>query len=366
MTLTWSQALAWRLRQHFLDPVGTASVVDVVGRLGAVQAQVAPAAELSIRLRRQRSRTSDVDQALAEGRMIKSWAFRGAIHLMTAQDGGVFLALRAASRMWELPSWQSYYGLRPVDWPPFRTAVREALADGPLTREELGAKVTARPEFRHLGFAFAKDAKTLLKPLCWQGDMSFGPLRDGRQTFQPLESNPHWAGLPALDDAGRRAVESYIRAYGPATVDHLRYWLAEGLGAGKRIRSWIADLGDRLATVEIDGEPALIMEEDLDDLAGTRATDTVRLLPGHDQWVLGPGTADRHIVPPARRSLMTRQASIVIIGGVVSGTWTISGDLLAVEHFREAAPLPDQPLAEEVARLGTILGRPLELTVHRA
>jgi hypothetical protein len=278
----------------------------------------------------------------------------------------VFLALRAASRMWELRSWQTFYGLAPADWLPFRAAVRAALAGGPLTREELGAAITARPEFRHLGFAFARDAGTLLKPLCWQGDMSFGPMRDGQHTFQLLEANPHWTGLPELDHAGRRAVEAYFRAYGPATVDRLHYWLAEGLGAGKRIQSWIADLGDRLATVEIDGERALILAEDVADLAATPATDSVRLLPGHDQWVLGSGTADRHVVPPASRSLISRQASIVIVGGVVSGTWTLSDNRVVVTPFAEPQPPRGRLLAEEVRRLSTVLGRPLELTVRSA
>lgn len=82
VTLSWSQALARRMRQHFLDPVGTESVAGVVGRLGAVQAQVAGAAELALRLRRRRSRPGDVDRALAQGRIIKSWAFRGAFHLV--------------------------------------------------------------------------------------------------------------------------------------------------------------------------------------------------------------------------------------------------------------------------------------------
>ena len=41
-----------------------------------------------------------------------------------------------------------------------------------------------------------------------------------------------------------RAVEAYFRAYGPATPDHVRYWLGEGLGVRrKRIQSWITDSG---------------------------------------------------------------------------------------------------------------------------
>jgi Winged helix DNA-binding domain len=367
VSVRWSGALAWRLRRQLLDPVGTESVAGVVRRLGAVPAQHDAAAELAVRARRTRSRSGEVAHALADGRIIKTFAFRGATHLVTPEDGGVYLALRAASRMWELPSWQSYYDLSPSDWPLLREAVREALADGPLTRDELGAAVTARPRFRHLGFAFADGAGTLLKPLAWQGDMSFGPPRDGRATFQRLDRNPRWAGVPDLDEAGTRAVQSYFRAYGPATPDHVHYWLGEGLGAGrKRITSWIAGLGDRLTRVDIDGEPAYVLREDLEDLTATPATTAVRLLPGHDQWVLGPGTADAHVVPRARRTLVSRQANIVVAGGVVSGTWSLTDDQVVTAWFAEAGPPAREALAEEVARLATILDRPLRSTVQVA
>src|SRR5262245_21142834 len=199
------------MRRQLLDPIGTESVAGVVRRLVAIPAQVDASAELAVRARREQSRSGEVARAVADGRIIKTFAFRGATHLLTPDDGGAYLALRAASRMWELPSWQSYYGLAPSDWPLLREAVREALADGPMTRDELGAALTARPKFRHLGFAFADGASTLLKPLAWQGDMSFGPPRDGRATFQRLDSNPRWTGVPDLDDAGRHAVEAASR-----------------------------------------------------------------------------------------------------------------------------------------------------------
>jgi hypothetical protein len=355
------------MSQQLLDPVGTESVAGVVSRLGAVPAQNDAAAELAVRIRRQRSRSGEVARALADGRIIKTFAFRGATHLVTPEDGGAYLALRAASRMWELPSWQSYYGLSPSDWLPFREAVRDALADGPLTWEEIGAAVTAQRKFRHLGFAFTGAARTLTKPLCWQGDMCFGQPRDGRATFQRLDHNPRWAGVPDLDDAGLRAVEAYVRAYGPATPDHLHYWLGNGLGAGrKRIQSFIAGLGDRLAAVDIDGESVYVRREDLAQLVATPMASAVRLLPGYDQWVLGPGTADAHVVPPARRMQVSRQANLVIAGGVVSGTWSIANDQLITAWFAEAGSPPHAALAEEVARLATILDRPLESTVHVA
>src|SRR4249919_4101055 len=141
------------MRRQLLDPVGTESVAGVVRRLGAVPAQIDAAAELAVRARRERSRPGEVARALAEGRIIKTFAFRGATHLLTPEDGGAYLALRAASRMWELPSWQSFYGLAPSDWPVLREAVRDALAQGPMTPEELGTAVSSERKFRHLGFA---------------------------------------------------------------------------------------------------------------------------------------------------------------------------------------------------------------------
>src|SRR5215218_9744585 len=185
--------------------------------------------------------------------------------------------------MWELPSWQTYYGLTPTDWPRFREAVREALADGPMTRDELGAAIVAHREFEHLGFAFAERSWTLLKPVAWQGDMSFGPSRDGRATFQRLDTNPRWAGLPELDEAGERAVEAYFRTYGPATPEHLLYWLGDALGAGrKRVLSWIAGFGHRLADVDVGGRSALVLRDDLDELSAMSPTRTIRLLPAYD------------------------------------------------------------------------------------
>jgi hypothetical protein len=56
-----------------------------------------------------------LSRALAGGRIIKTFAFRGATHLLVPEDGGAYLALRAAGRVWELPSWQSFLGPPPQE-----------------------------------------------------------------------------------------------------------------------------------------------------------------------------------------------------------------------------------------------------------
>ena len=355
------------MRRQLLDPVGTESVEGVVRRLGAVPAQLDSAAELAVRTRRQRSRPGEVARALADGRIIKTFAFRGATHLMTPEDGGVYLALRAASRMWELPSWQSYYSLAPSDWPRLREVVRQALADGPLTLEGLGAAITARSQFRHLTFVFDGNPWTLLKALAWQGDLSFGPGAGRARRSSAWTTT--LAGRACLSSTrlGPRAVEAYFGRTGR------RRQTTCSTGSGK---AWA--LG---ASGSRPGSPASAIASSRWTSTGSPRSSCASISrtwprrhrplrsassPAYDQWVLGPGTADPHVVPPARRALVSRGANIVIVGGVVSGTWTLTHDQVAVDWFAEAWPPPGKRLADEVERLATILDLPLQLSVQTA
>jgi DNA glycosylase AlkZ-like len=365
VSISWAQALAWRMRRQLLDPIGTVSVGEVVSRLGAVLATDEGEAELAVRARRAASGSGQVGHALEDGEVIKVFAFRGAMHYLSPEDGGAYLALRSAGRQWEQPSWRDYYGLEPGDWPAFRETVRTSLANGPLTLRELGAAVTRKARYRHLRPVFEDGAGTLIKPLTWQGDMSFGPPREGQPTFQRLDHNPRWAGVWDLADAGPHAIAAYFRAYGPATPDHIHYWLGNGLSAGsKRLQSWLTSMSHRLVEVEVAGESAYVLDDDVDELMATRPTKALRLLPGHDQWVMGPGTKDEHVVPPGRRSPVTRKANLVVAGGVVSGTWSATSGEVRVTWFGENGQPPRRALEEEVTRLSGLLDRALEPTIE--
>ena len=361
LRVTWGQALAWRMGRHLLDPIGSGSVDGVVRRLGAVLSMDESLAELAVSSRCQTARPGELAAALADGAVIKAFAFRGAVHYLAPEDGGVYLAVRAAGRQWELRSWVDHYRLAPSDWPDFRAAVRDALADGPLTVPQLGEALGRRRAYRHLRAVLEDDGWALLKALTWQGDMSIGPPVDGQPAFQRLDTNPRWRGVPALEEAGPRAVTAYLATYGPATRDHLHYWLGSGLSAGRRrLDGWIDGLGDRLVPVDVEGTTAYVLAEDVGSLAASRPSEAVRFLPGHDQWVMGPGTKDVHVTPAPRRELVTRKANPVVLGGVVCGTWARRADEVAVTWLDERPP-PVVALEEEVQRLARFLDRDLRL-----
>jgi hypothetical protein len=56
----------------------------------------------------------------------------------------------------------------------------------------------------------------------------------------------------------------------------------------------------------------------------------------------------------------------VTVGGVVSGTWSVTDDQVVVTWFTEAAPPAQEALEGEVSRLAAILDRPLQPTVQIA
>ncbi len=359
------------MRRHYLDPVTDQSVAGVVRRLCGVQAQVASVAELCVRVRRKTSKSGDVARALSEGRIIKTWAMRGTLHLLTPETAGIFLSLIAAGRSWERPAWESYFGVSPKQLDALREVVREALDGKALTREELIAAVVARRGYGHLGDAMRSGWGTLLKPYAWQGDLCFGPSQGNRVTFTtPRAASSRWAGVPEPDEAAPLAIAAYLRAYGPADADAFGNWLGSGRISKRRIRSWFEAVGPRLAAVEVGGEHAYVLAADLDDLVSTKPTRAVRLLPGFDQFVMGPGTDDGHVVPARRRSTVSKQSGwispVVIAGGVVHGTWERAGDGVQVAWFKEAGAVRRTALVAEVRRLSKILGRELRLEVSLA
>lgn len=366
ITVEPDRALAWRLGRHFLVGTGSASVEQVVERLVAVPATPTGSGdpELSIRLRLAADPGRGcVADALADGRLVKAFAFRGATHLMTPSQAAVHGAVRCAGRQWELASWRAHYRLEPVDWPVLRAVLRERAAEGPVTWADLAAAVAAVPRFAHLAAEFSGQNWTLLKPFMWQGDLCFGPTVEGAATFQLLSASRGWPGVMSLDEAGPRAVLAYLDGYGPATADGLQYWLGAGLSAGrKRIAGWLAQVEHLLAHVQVDGRPALLRAEWLDDLRAARPDDSVVLLPGYDQWVLGPGTADESVVPSRWRPAATRGANLVLEGGRVAGTWKRTKGSLEVSEAAER-PLPLARLAAAGQRWGAVLGTPLSARV---
>ena len=364
MPLDPDRALAWRLGRQALDPTAATTATDVARRVLALRGWPTDAADLAVCLRQATPDPGGLERTLDAGELIRSYAFRGGSYVFTPDTAALVLSARTATRVWETRRWQQQGGFTLEDWEPLREELCAALADGPMTRGEISARLGGTPLAHLAGAATGAGADSLYKPLHWWGDICFGPQRDGQATFRLLRGDPRWPGLPAIDDAGRQLIVRYLGAYGPSTPKNLHYWLTQGLGVPRRrVQQWLTDVRDEVATLGFDGEDCYALNGDLQALAAAEPSQVVRLLPAFDPWILGPGTADTRVVTPERRGLLSRGANPVICRGVVAGTWRLRGRTVEVSWFGERGEAPVGVVEGEVQRLSRIRGVDLGVEV---
>ncbi len=294
---------------------------------------------------------------------MRTWAMRGTLHLLAPHEAGAYLSLVGAARSWEKASWQKAFGVTPDGMAKLVEAVRHVLDGQVLSREELVAAVSDLLGHGDLEAELRSGWGAVLKPVAWQGWLCHAKSDGNRVGFaRPDQWVPDWSGLPPAREAAQVVIPAYLRAFGPAAPERFDAWLTRGASKKAAVRSWFADLDDRLATIEVDGEPGFLLAEDVDDLAGTPSTSTVRLLPAFDQYVLGPGTKAEELLAVSRRAEVSRAAGwispVVIAGGAVAGTWELTGDTVNVRLFEEAGPISASALEDEVARIEELLDRP--------
>jgi hypothetical protein len=364
MRLTAAQVRAFRLRRQGLAERDGDGPADVARRLVGVQAQVPSAAAQAVAVRTATGTVGDgtVDAALGAGALLRTWSMRGTLHLLAADQAPAVLALLASARSWDKGAWQREFATA-TQMTALAAAAAEVLADAVLTREELTAALVAHTREPGLAEALGSGWGAVLKPLAWQGLLCHGPPTGARVTFtSPRVAVPGWPGLPDPDEAARTVAPAFLAAHGPATPAAVDAWLLRGATPKARLRRWFADLvaDGTLTEVHVDGETRHARTADLADLAGAPASGP-RLLGPFDPYVLGAGTGDPDLVPPAHRGEVSRAAGwiapVVLEAGRVVGTWSADDDRLAVTPF--SGPVPD--LTDERAVWSRVLGRPLTL-----
>lgn len=361
--LTWDQVFAFRLGRQFLDPRTSKGVTEVVRRLCGVQAQVGSAAAFAIAARR-KTPTASVDRAIGSRALVKTWAMRGTLHLLPADDAPAFLAIMSRLTPWTSKAWERYHGVSAADVERVRDGVGDVLADEPLTREELAGELSRRLRSPALRERLTSGWSALLKPAAWAGVLLQGPPRGSSVTFVRSDAwVPGWS-MPDPDEASGEVLRAYLTAFGPATAQDVADWWARQ-PAGK-VRSWFERLGDEVVPVDVEGRSSWALARDAGALRRAGRSDAVRLLGNFDQYVLGPGRGSVAFVPAEHRAKVSRTAGwisrVVLHGGRVAGVWDVddAGDV-TLELWDD---VPPRSLRQEVERVRAM--PPASRAVHRS
>lgn len=359
--LTWRQVRRWRIRrQLLLDPAPDA--VEVARRLGGVHAQVASSGALIAGIRC----AGPADLDLAGRELVRTWAARGTLHLLPADELDLWVGALTAreSRRRFPPAFERAHGVTGAQLHAITDAIGEVLGAEPLTRAELAAAVVA-----HLGDPAIEGPLStgwgmLLKPAAARGLLCSAPAVDGAVTFV---SPAAWLGRPLAPvpavDAERAVLLRFLAANGPATaVDVSRWWGEQPAPAKRTIRA----AGDAVVPVTIEGEAGYVVRAcDADELAavpdgGADPADEPLLLPGFDPWVIAPLSHRTRAVPEGRMPEVSRTAGwispVLVVEGRVAGVWEHCDAAITVRPFARVPTATRGAVEHAAARYAPLLG----------
>ena len=353
MTSTHDVALL-RLAAQWLAGPAAVSPVEAVRRLGAAQAQDLPGAVTSVALRTTARRRKDVEVALDDGEVVRTWPMRGTLHLLAADDLRWMLELLAARSLTALTARWAQLGLTEPDAERARELVTAALAGGVrMRRVDLLTAIDAR------GVATAgQRGYHLLGYLARTGTLCLGPTDGaGEQLFVLVDGWVPAARSRTRDEALGELALRFFLGHGPATVHDLARWAGLPL---RDARTGLAVVRPRLAALDVDGIEHVMDPATPDRLAACRReAEDVVLLPGFDEFVLGyrdrttilgPEFAER-IVPGSNG--MFRPT--VVLGGRVVGTWQWTGRgakrVVSATPFTSFPALVEERILDAAARL---------------
>jgi len=287
---------------------------EVVAWLGAVQAQDYLGALWAVGLRLVDARESDVERALTERKIVRTWPMRGTLHFVAAADARWMTELLAPRQAAAAASRLRSYGIDDAVLSRTRRVLVKNLEGGrqlsrPAVYQVLERAKIATDKQRglHMLWRLAHDCV-----LC------FGPREGKQQTFVLFDEwLPQAKRLPR-DEALAELAQRYFTGHGPATLSDFAWW------SGMKLAD--ARLAVRLADERLD--KALVGDQCVWFARSTHATLTARtgahILPAFDEFSVGY-TDRTAAVDACHLSHINRGGGmldpIIVVDGRVVGTW---------------------------------------------
>lgn len=327
---------------------------DVVAWMGAVQAQDYLGALWAIGLRMRNAVEANIEQALANRTIIRTWPMRGTLHFVAAVDIRWMLDLLTprivannAQRLLR------QFDLDEAVFARSKELFARALQGGrSLTRNaiydvlEAGGVSTASQRGLHILGRLAQD-----------GVICFGAREGKQQTFALLDEWAPAARRMARDESLAELAKRYFTSHGPATLQDFAWWSGltmadaqDGFEMAKRF----------LAKEAINGQTYWLASS---MPAAKDSAPTAYLLPAYDEYTVA--YKDRSAaLDPKYAKLPNYGHGIfnptIVVDGQVVGTWkrTFKKDSLAItpSPFAKFNRAETRAIAEAASRYGKFLG----------
>lgn len=359
MTINASDITRLRLHNQAVASTRFDNSVDVVRRLGAVQAQDYLGSLWALGLRLRRASESSVERAVEERSIVRTWPLRGTLHFVAAEDVRWMLTLscertiaRAASRYRQL-------GLDDATFAKSRRVLARALEGGrQLTRAELAAALERR--------GVATDGQRLIHILnrsSLEGLTCYAARRGKQLTFALLDEWAPHAKRLTREEALAELARRYFTSRGPATLQDFVWW--SGLSTAGA-RAGLEASKQNLRREVLEGQTYWLPSSA--SAAKKDGRSSAHLLPAFDEYAVA--YKDRAAILHPSHIKQTNAAfailgPTVIVDGRAAGTWkrTLKKGSVLIETRLWATLKRAERQAVEVAarRYGEFLGLPAEV-----
>jgi hypothetical protein len=289
---------------------------EVVRWLGAVQAQDYLGSLWAVGLRTRAATEAEVERAIAERTIIRTWPLRRTLHFVAAADVRWMLrhlAPRAVAGI--ARRLHKHFGLDEATFARSRKALARALEGGKqLTRNSMYEALEAA----RISTAGGRGLH-ILSRLAQDGLLCFGARAGRQQTFALLDEwSPPAGKILERDEALAELAGRYFTSHGPATLQDFAWW--SGLKAAD-VRAGLEMVKSQLVREEIDGQVYWLAAS---TPAVKARTPRVHLLPAYDEYTVA--YKDRSaILDPAHAKEVNYGygilSPVIVADGRVVGTW---------------------------------------------
>jgi Winged helix DNA-binding domain len=367
-----AQVSAFRLARHHLDDKSHADITTVSRDICGVQAQVMSAAHMAMWARMRNLTKTEIETALYKSRtLVKTNCMRATLHILEATDYPNYIAALKKSRVRQMFGHMARYGVTEAEGIEAKEAALKLLACGPMTRRSVTQRVLAETKL-------SKKARYWFKRSWWgvvhqgivEGSICYGTQTGGEVTLVRVDQWLAKQKIVSEEGALKFLLGRFFSAYGPATLHDFCKWagmaVPEGKAAGELLK-------EELVEVNVDGNSALILRDDLAQLRNSSFQGaTLRLLPNFDPYMLAHVEKD-HLVDPRNYKRVYRNqgwiSPVILLNGRVIGLWSIQRGAkkptLEIEPFENISRKIRTSIEEEAASLGRFHETSWEIKFHR-
>lgn len=348
-----------RLHNQSIAPAIGETPGEVVKRLGAVQAQDYLGTLWAVGLRLSRAVEADIEQAIADREVIRTWPMRGTLHFVAPDDVRWMLALLAPRIMARAARRHTQLELDEATFARSEALFTQALQDGrQLTRpkmmdvlQQAGISTKGQRGYHILRWAAQK------------GLICFGPRRGKEETFVLLDEWLPEGKTLSPEEALAELTKRYFAGHGPATIQDFIWW--SGLPAAEA-RAGLEMVEAQLAHEALDDQTYWFVSA---SSSPKSASPAAYLLPSFDEYLLGYRDRSAVLDPAYAKKVVPGGGMfkpVIVIDGRVVGTWqrTLRKTKVMVtfEPFTSLSPTQMETAVAAAESYGRFLGLPVEIS----